>query len=103
MLTSILPALHRDRLAGPPARATLNLASWGRSAMTQAFASRRQFLSGTAMALAVAALPRTRAWAAEEPAALNVVSRSIQVKGKAATVYGLVDGGGKRGLSFISG
>ena len=72
--------------------------------MIHPLASRRQFLSGTAIAGAASLLPGTAGWAAiHPPRVVSVVTRSIEVKRKAATVYGLVADDGKRGLTFTAG
>lgn len=73
--------------------------------MTKPLASRRQFISGATMAVAAAAVPSHGPWAAGDPGPriLDVVTRTIEVKGKAASVYGLVGANGKHGLEFIAG
>ncbi len=68
--------------------------------------SRRAFLQSSALTALVAALP-IPLLAAEEKVAeetlLRAVSRTIEVKGKAAKVFGLIGPDGKHGLSFTAG
>lgn len=65
--------------------------------------SRRNFLFGTAAALAVPATawPLRRAIAA--PVALSVTSRSIEVNGRAARAFGIVQANGTHGLTADAG
>lgn len=61
-------------------------------------------LAGTAT-LATSGIPVRRAWAraASTTRDLRIVRRSIDVRGRAATVFGLVDGKGRSGLDFRDG
>jgi len=60
--------------------------------------SRRRFLGSAASTLAVAALPRAGR-AGDAPVELRVTSRTIEVDGKAARVYGLLQADGTLGLT----
>ena len=68
-------------------------------------ASRRRFFTLAAATASAAAFRTPMAWAAGAPAlrAIDVVTRVIDVKGKAATVYGLVGPDGRRGAQFVAG
>ncbi|OIQ78529.1 copper resistance protein A precursor [mine drainage metagenome] len=59
--------------------------------------SRRGFLAASAALAATTALPRF-ARAGATPLALTATTRTIEVDGRAATVYGLVNAAGKSGL-----
>ncbi len=62
-------------------------------------------LAGSAAGLALAPGLGTRARAASQaaPRLLKVTKRTLEVKGRAASVYGLVGGDGKPGLRFLLG
>jgi FtsP/CotA-like multicopper oxidase with cupredoxin domain len=64
--------------------------------------SRRGFLAASAALAATTALPRF-ARAESSPLALTATTRTIEVDGRAATVYGLVDAAGKSGLILNPG
>ncbi len=66
--------------------------------------SRRHFLAGTMALAASAALPATirNAWA-RDGIRLAVTTRTLEVKGKAATVYGLSQSDGSRGFVGTEG
>src|SRR5450631_784087 len=64
--------------------------------------NRRQFLGSTILAVGLAPQLLSPAAAAEQ-SILRVVTRSLDVNGKAASVFGLIDGTGKRGLTFTEG
>jgi FtsP/CotA-like multicopper oxidase with cupredoxin domain len=64
--------------------------------------NRRQFLGSTILAVGLAPQLLSPAAAAEQ-SILQVVTRSLDVNGKAASVFGLIDGTGKRGLTFTEG
>ena len=59
--------------------------------------SRRQFLSGLAV------LPMTQLAFAQAAPDLKIISRVLDVKGKAAKVYGITGPGGKPGLELVLG
>ncbi|MFM9842541.1 MAG: multicopper oxidase family protein [Dongiaceae bacterium] len=61
--------------------------------------TRRKLLTGGAALAAAAALP-PMATAAPEPATLRVVKRSIDVDGRGASVFGIVQPDGKHGLDI---
>jgi FtsP/CotA-like multicopper oxidase with cupredoxin domain len=62
--------------------------------------NRRHFLLAAATGLALPALPRA-AFAA--PRKLTVSTRTLEINGKAATVYGLLDAEGRPGLTLAPG
>ena len=64
--------------------------------------SRRRFLGSAAATLAVAALPRAGR-ASDVPVQLRVTSRIIEVDGRAAKVYGLLQADGTPGLTTAAG
>jgi len=64
--------------------------------------SRRRFLGTTAAVAGALSLPR-RGRAAAAPAQLRAVRRSIEVNGRAASVYGLVQADGTHGLVVEAG
>ncbi|MEY3082653.1 MAG: hypothetical protein RJA94_2638 [Pseudomonadota bacterium] len=64
--------------------------------------NRRDLLLAGLAGTSLMGLPR-RALAGPEPTLLTVAKRVLEVKGKAATVYGLTGPGGKPGLSMMLG
>ncbi len=60
--------------------------------------TRRHFLAGSA-ALASTAIAPSPAWS--NPIALAATSRILEVKGKAAKVYGLIDTAGRHGINMV--
>jgi FtsP/CotA-like multicopper oxidase with cupredoxin domain len=80
------------------------------SMMDRAKMNRRQLLRGVAGAAVLGALGRAVGgpavgWAAQDPSplALDVVSRTIEIGGKPAKVYGLLNASGGQGLGFKVG
>ena len=64
--------------------------------------SRRGFLAASAAMVAAAALPRF-AFAQSAPLRLTAATRVLEIDGKAATVYGLINGAGGQGLILDPG
>ena len=64
--------------------------------------TRRGFLAASAALAATAAIPRP-AFAQSAPLSLTAATRVIEVRGRAATVMGLVDGTGRQGLILDPG
>ncbi|NCO17424.1 MAG: multicopper oxidase domain-containing protein, partial [Alphaproteobacteria bacterium] len=64
--------------------------------------SRRGFMAATAALAASTALPRL-AQAQAAPLTLRAATRTLDVEGRAATVYGLINGGGGGGLVLDPG
>jgi len=66
--------------------------------------NRRSLLKGSACALSLGVFPAFSSQVmATDTRKLSIVSRTIEVNGRAATVYGLVGPDGKQGLSFNAG
>ena len=65
--------------------------------------NRRQFLGTTILASAVLGLPPISRATVGGQRTLNIVSRSLDINGKAASVFGLVGDDGKPGLIFMEG
>ena len=65
-----------------------------------AICSRRSFLAGAAAVSAASIGPRY-SFAADAPAELRVESRTLEVKGKAAKVLGIVDAQGRPGINKV--
>jgi len=64
--------------------------------------SRRRFLAGSAALAAAAALP-CLSRAAPAPTVLRVVKRSLEVNGRAASVFGIVQPDGAHGVATLTG
>ncbi len=78
--------------------------------MNRAIVTRRQLLRGVAGAATIGVLDRAVGWSAtgwaaqdSAPLALDAVTRTIEVAGKPAKVYGLLNGSGGHGLGFKVG
>ena len=67
--------------------------------------SRRRFLGGLSAAALASALPHRHsghaASAAGGPAVLRLQTRTLDVHGKASTVYGIIDSTGRPGLNLV--
>lgn len=73
--------------------------------MNHATVTRRQLLRGVAGAAAIGALGPAVGWAAQDsaPLALDAMTRTIDIGGKSAKVYGLINATGGQGLAFKVG
>lgn len=66
--------------------------------------SRRHFLAATAIGFGgLTALPASRLWAAVPHQSLSIVTRTLEINGKPAKVYGLMGPDGRPGLAFNAG
>src|SRR6058998_2642311 len=65
--------------------------------------SRRSFLATSAAVGAVSVAPSARASSHNAPTEIAIGTRTIEVKGKAATVFGLLQPDGTRGLAMNAG